>query len=288
MDTYLFDFDGALVKSNRIIYTPSAFAKTNLIYLQETGALHAQKPHICKRSHLHSYLFFVVLHGSGTLEYNETVYHLSKNDCVFLDCQNAYSHHSSSNLWTLKWVHFSGCNMNRIYEKYTERGGLPCFRSYQVELYDQILTQLYEIAASSVHVRDMRIYEKLTALLTLLMEQSWNPEIVQSNTWRKRNLQNVKKYLDLHYMEKITLDKLSEIFYINKFYLTRIFKEQFGITVAKYIVQIRITHAKQLLRFTDLPIEKISHECGMNDANYFSRVFKKIEGVSPGEFRKLW
>ncbi len=42
------------------------------------------------------------------------------------------------------------------------------------------------------------------------------------------------------------------------------------------------------LRFTDLPIEKIGQECGMSDANYFSRVFKKTEGVAPGEYRKAW
>lgn len=132
----------------------------------------------------------------------------------------------------------------------------------------------------------MKIYEKLASLLTLLMEESWNPGAHPEKKNRRRNVQAVKDYLDQHYAEKISLDNLAEQFYINKFYLTRIFREQFGLSVSAYLQQVRITHAKQLLRFTDQSIEKIGQECGMNDANYFSRIFRKTEGVSPGRIQK--
>ena len=75
---------------------------------------------------------------------------------------------------------------------------------------------------------------------------------------------------------------------LTEIYLTRIFKEQYGITINNYIQQQRITLAKQLLRFSDLTIDKIGIECGMNDANYFSRMFKQMEGISPGNYRKTW
>lgn len=89
-------------------------------------------------------------------------------------------------------------------------------------------------------------------------------------------------------MDRINLDDLAERFYINKFYLARIFKEQFGTSINNYLLQIRITHAKQLLRFTDRTVETIGRECGVEDANYFSRMFRKVEGISPGEFRRMW
>ncbi|MCD8069479.1 MAG: helix-turn-helix transcriptional regulator, partial [Lachnospiraceae bacterium] len=66
------------------------------------------------------------------------------------------------------------------------------------------------------------------------------------------------------------------------------FKEQCGTSVVSYIQQVRITRAKNLLRFSEDPIEKIAEECGIPDANYFARVFKKVEGIAPGEYRKLW
>lgn len=286
MDTSL--FSGNLVTSSRIICTPSVFAKTNMIYLQEIGELHAKQPHTSRRENLTSYLFFLVLSGSGTLEYDGSLYTLSKGDCVFLDCRKTYFHRSSENLWSLKWIHFYGSNMNGIYNKYTERGGLPCFHPQSFHAFEALWADLYLLASSDIHIRDMKIFEKLASLLSLLMEESWNPELNVKSSAKKQNLQNVKEYLEHHYNDKITLDALASNFYINKFYLTRIFKEQFGISINSYLQQIRITHAKQLLRFTDYTIEKIGSECGMKDANYFTRTFKKIEGISPTEYRKQW
>ena len=118
-------FHGDLVSSNRIIYTPTPFAKTSLLHLQEVGELQAQKPHTSKRTNLLSYLFFIVEAGSGTLHYNGECYTLSKGDCVFLDCKYSYSHCTSEDLWKLKWIHFYGPSMNEIYDKYIQRGGQP-------------------------------------------------------------------------------------------------------------------------------------------------------------------
>ena len=66
----------SLVDSNRILYTPSGFARNSLLYLQETGKLTALQGHTSKRSDLKSYLCFVVLKGSGKLVYEQDTYEL--------------------------------------------------------------------------------------------------------------------------------------------------------------------------------------------------------------------
>ena len=98
----------------------------------------------------------------------------------------------------------------------------------------------------------------------------------------------VKKYLDEHYTEKIALDNLAEHFFISKFYLSKIFRETYGTTVNNYLISKRITRAKQLLRFTDMTVDEVGAAVGMGDANYFSRMFRKVEGISPREYRKRW
>lgn len=281
-------FHGDLVNSNRIIYTPSPFAKDCLLHLQETGRLHARKPHISSRENLLSYLFFIVLEGEGTLTYNGREYSLQEGDCVFLDCRNLYSHYTSEKLWTLNWVHFYGPNMHNIYEKYLQRGGLICFPASDVSAYQKLLQELFAVASSDSYVKDMEINEKLSSLLTTLMKEGWHPDNNRNHPSTKRNLTEIKDYIDIHYTQKITLDDLAGQFFINKFYLSRLFKEQFGISVNNYLLQVRTTHAKQLLRFSDLSIEQVGQKCGLDDANYFSRMFKKIEGVTPGEYRKRW
>lgn len=282
-------FQGTLVNSRRILYTPSEFAKSNLLHLQETGQLHAQKPHTSSRSNLSSYLFFIVMEGSGTLTYEGNTYPLNAGSCVFIDCHKPYSHCSSEDLWTLQWVHFYGSNMAAIYKKYTERNGTPGFQTASSTRYSALLTQLYETAESDSHIKDMKINELLASLLTLLMEESRLPASTNTkNPAGKRNLQEVKEYIDIHFSEKIMLEELAEAFFINKYYLTRIFKEQFGLSISRYILQQRITHAKHLLRFTDHTIEQIGQMCGIADANYFARAFKKVEGIAPGEYRHRW
>jgi transcriptional regulator GlxA family with amidase domain len=70
--------------------------------------------------------------------------------------------------------------------------------------------------------------------------------------------------------------------------MTRIFKEQFGVSINTYLQQIRITQAKQMLRFTDQTVEAIGVQCGIGEPNYFSRIFRQVEGVAPSEYRRKW
>lgn len=280
-------FHGDLVNTSRIIYTPSDFAKLSLLHIQEIGSLQATKPHISKRENLASFLFFTVLSGSGTLSYDGITYPLSSGDCVFIDCRKPYSHSTSQDLWSLSWVHFNGPTAANIYQKYRERGGLSTFHPDNLSTYLSIFTDLYNIVSGSSYIRDMEINTGLSKLLSLLMADSWHPEEAQPGT-KKTNLVEIRNYLDENYNKKIALDDLAERYFINKYYLSRIFKEQFGVTIMDYLLSVRITHAKNMLRFTDKSAEEIGISCAIGDVYYFSRVFKKVEGISVREYRKQW
>ena len=303
------------VRSSRILYTPSPFARSSLLHLQEVGSLTAIRPHTSKREKLQSYLCFMVEDGEGELVYEGKKYDLKTGDVVFIDCRKAYSHSTGLNpnteLWSLRWCHFYGPSMPAIYAKYCERGGLPVIRGddmargadvargadascgddvscgADVSQYSTILTDIYTLASSSDYIRDMRINGKLNDLLTLLMESSWH-QGNSSNAPKKMDISLVKSFLDEHYKEKLSLESVASHFFIDKHYLARLFKEQYGVTLVTYLQQVRITHAKRMLRFTDKSIEEIGLECGIGELNYFSRVFKKLEGVSPSEYRRVW
>ncbi len=284
-------FIGDLVKSRRIIYQPSPFATQNLLYLQETGSLTAIKPHTSSRQNLSSFLFFYVTDGHGTLTYKNQIYVMKKDDCAFIDCRNKYSQSSSAEkLWSLKWVHFNASNMTEIYSKYLERGGGVSFsiKSEQSEQINEILDSIMDTASSASYIRDMKINEKLSILLSFLMEYSWNPEKIRSSNTKSLNIAEVKTYIDQNFESKLSLEMVAQQFNINKSYLLRVFKEITGLTVNNYILQKRILKAKNELRFTNKTLDLIAEECGLDGANYFIRIFKKIEGITPGEYRKSW
>ena len=143
-------------------------------------------------------------------------------------------------------------------------------------------------ASGDDYIRDMRINESLNILLTLIMAESWHPEEQESLPPKKRLILPVKAYMDKNYGKKITLDSLAARFFINKYYLTKTFKEQNGMSINAYLLDLRITKAKQLLRFTDKSVEEIGMECGLGTAHYFSSKFKEVEGVPPSVYREQW
>lgn len=137
-----------VVTSDRILYTPSNFARTSLLYLQEIGSLRVHKPHSTGRSNLSSYLFFTVTDGEGELICEGRTYSLRTGDCVFIDCRKQYAHSSSEKLWSLSWIHFYGPNMTAIYDKYLERGGRAVFHPVSVSGFLEICHRIYELADS--------------------------------------------------------------------------------------------------------------------------------------------
>ncbi|PWJ70922.1 AraC-like DNA-binding protein [Ruminococcaceae bacterium R-25] len=288
MDKFFTNNKSKIVDSDRVLYTASPFARSSLFHLQEIGRLEALKPHVSSRSDLQSYLFIIVEKGSGMLKYNGREYELTKGSCVFIDCHKPYSHQPDpDDLWALSWCHFYGPTLASIYNKYCERGGRPSFEPSDTRPFADVLGDLISLSKSSEHMRDMLINEKLSTLLRLIMAESWHPED-KALPVKKASVLEVKTYLDENYESKISLDSLCAKFFISKHYLTHSFKEQFGMTITSYLLSVRITHAKQLLRFTNKSVEEIGYEVGIGAPHYFSRVFKEVEGVSPTVYREQW
>ena len=280
-------FYGDCVQSRRNLHSPSDWARTNLIYLQEVGQLTAQKQHTSKRKNLDSYLFFVVTEGNGALTYHGVDYPLKQGSCVFLDCHDEYAHSCAGELWSLAWVHFNSANFSKIYAKFIERSNSPVYATIQTSQYIQLLNELYDLSNTQSYIKDMKLYEKMLTLLCLIFEDSYASDLKFASNVPARML-HIKDYLDNHYAENITLDYLSSHFFMNKYYLARSFKASYDTSVINYLLQVRIYHAKQYLRFSEYSINEIASLCGYKDCNYFSRNFKQFEGITPGEYRKTW
>jgi len=104
---------------------------------------------------------------------------------------------------------------------------------------------------------------------------------------RERNIvRDIAEYIERHYHEEMTLQHISDRFYLSREYISRRFKQEFHENISDYITRIRIDKAKQLLRSPQLRIAQIAEIVGYQDEKYFSKVFKKTVGLSPNEYRK--
>ena len=100
-------------------------------------------------------------------------------------------------------------------------------------------------------------------------------------------IQDALDYIDTHYMEKLYLKDVSKIALMSPQSFSYIFKQITGNTFTKYLMYLRVLHARELLAHTDRTQYDISRECGFTDTPYFHRIFKKFTGVLPGQYRSL-
>ena len=101
--------------------------------------------------------------------------------------------------------------------------------------------------------------------------------------------QRLELYLDEHYMEKLSLASISKQMHIGRTKLCTLAKELSGGQTLSYLIaQRRINAAKRLLAQTNLPISAVAEQVGINDYNYFSKVFRSMAGTTPSAFRKQY
>ena len=95
----------------------------------------------------------------------------------------------------------------------------------------------------------------------------------------------VKRYIDLHFKEPLTLEQLAEEAHMNKFYLSHAYKREYGVSPINYMTNKRIEESKYLLAETDLSMSRIAQLLGFSSLSYFSQVFRRTQEMSPMEYR---
>lgn len=277
-----------VTNSYRVLSTPSAIAKETLWYVQEVGTLKSLKPHTSQREDLDSYLFMVVLSGEGDFTYNGSKKHLKSNDLVFIDCKKKYSHRSSStDPWELLWVHFNGPLIDKYYSLFSKNTHSLIINSDSASDFKKILLKLIDLASNENATSELLSSNLLNTLITQLLTLD-RLDISNNQNINSRKIDKVKQYINQNFQSTLSLDKIAKEFYISKYYMSREFKKNFGITINSYIINKRITLAKELLRFTDKPISEIAQLCGINGSSYFNKTFQKNENMTPSEYRKKW
>ena len=98
-------------------------------------------------------------------------------------------------------------------------------------------------------------------------------------------IDEIKLYLEHNTDRVITMDQLAKKYYVNKYYINRLFNQKFKKTPIQYHIEIRIHQATKLLLLTNSSVSEISTKVGFNSVSHFSKVFKKIVGLSPTSYR---
>lgn len=237
-------------------------------------------------SHTHEYMeLFYIIGGTGLFLIEDQEQQVTVNDIVIIN--PAISHAEVSiNAQTLEYIvlgiegvqlaagkHSDGhfCILN--HHKSTEISG--CLWNILREM-EQKNTGFKDVCQACMEMLVIRLM-RITDLCVPTEAQT---------TAGNQPCAAVKRYIDLHFKESLTLDQLADKAHINKYYLSHIFKQEYGVSPINYMITRRIVESKYLLAETDLSLSQIAQVLGFSSPSYFSQAFRKTQGMSPIDYRK--
>lgn len=145
------------------------------------------------------------------------------------------------------------------------------------------------------HLKNANILRQLEEVITWQELKSTYEDMVKIIAGPKAKREDISNYvikkainyIREHYQEGITLDEVSRRLDITPEYLSTLFNREVGINFSIFLKRFRISHAKRLLKGSELKVYEVAEAVGYSDAKYFARVFKEEEGVSPGDYRQM-
>ena len=147
--------------------------------------------------------------------------------------------------------------------------------------------QIINIFQSNDVLKEVLIDIKIKELILALLRNQ-NRQLLVDGLWDRygnERIQAVVQYIKDHITEEINMDDLCRMAYMSKSSFYRLFTNELGTTPNQLILQERITRAKSLIRAGNLSMKEIAFEVGFSDPNYFTRIFKKLVGVTPGDYK---
>lgn len=122
-------------------------------------------------------------------------------------------------------------------------------------------------------------------LLHLMRRSEFTVTFVPSSHKSTRETAIVRRYIENHFKENLTLDTLAEIAHVSKYYLAHNFTKEYGTSPINYLLSCRIRESLYLLTETSLSLSEIARMLGFSSPSYFSQSFRRIQGISPMQYR---
>ena len=240
--------------------------------------------HSVPHTHNHLELFYIV-GGKGQFLIQDQLYPVDANNLVLIS-PNVIHTEVSLNAQPLEYI-VLGIEGIELQANSTSNGQFSILDQFEsVEISGCLRNILREMELKNAGYED--VCQAYTEILIIRLMRNTalaiptEPQAISTN----RQCAAVRRYIDLHFKEALTLDQLSEEAHMNKYYLSHAFKREYGVSPINYMITRRIEESKYLLAETDLSLSRIAQLLGFSSLSYFSQVFRRSQGISPMDYRQ--
>lgn len=228
------------------------------------------------------YRIIFTVKGKGKLIYKEKEFLLPEGTGCFIECRHAWKIKNISQDWEFTILDLTGEAVQNIYEHFAKHGVVFTemqFPDYEARQYF-ILEHFKDKNMFTGYDLSCHTYFLLTKFLHSIQQKE-----SEKKAYSQTVIMRIVSYLHDHFNEDIEMSALAENYHFSPSYFRYYFKKFIGVSPQKYLIQLRITQAKFLLRNENQTVEEIAVNCGFHTSGHFIQTFKKYEGVTPLQYR---
>lgn len=233
-----------------------------------------------------SYIIHYIHSGYGVFGSGEAI-HFLKAGQGFLIPPGTIVHYQANEHepWTYSWIGFSGLHAKSFMQRANLSSSHLVFdtgqnNSHFESFYDDLLS------ARSERSGDVLSQSILYRLMAELISCSEIPPLeIKTSLSKEAYINQAIKFMENNYSQKITVLDIATYVGLDRTYLSSLFKAKFGISLQTFLLEYRMSRATELLRNPELSVSDISRSVGYTDPFLFSKMFKKVTGSSPKNYR---
>ena len=255
-------------------------SRARLLYVACTN--YSEEWNSTLHTHACAELFFIT-RGHGVFQVRQERFPVAINDLVVVNTSVPHTE-TSQNGSPLEYIVLGVEGLETL----TDLGG--CALLHLLGAQEAVTTCLRQMARE---IRERQpgcdeVCQKLLEiiLLRLLRREDFALGRAPEGPRGSRECDLVRRYIDNHFKENLTLDQLAGMVHVSKYYLSHAFRKEFQTSPISYLISRRIQESKFLLRETDLSLSQIAQILGFSSLSYFSQSFRRLEDTSPLEYRK--
>jgi AraC-like DNA-binding protein len=233
------------------------------------------------------YLIHYVVNGNGLFKLGDKSYTLKPGN-VFLIEPGVLTYYEADkqNPWEYVWMGFNGTKAKHYISQIYNSDTFPIFTCNNANDLTQCIEEMISYSYEQ-NGRDLILQSYLYKFIYLLMNNIKNLDKFPEEDISKKYVEAAIIYINNNYCKNITINNIANHVNITRAYLYRLFKKYLDSSPQEFLINFRMERASELLKTSNFTIGDIARSVGYRDALLFSKIFKKINGVTPTEFRHI-